>query len=151
MATKKKKKPRIPKKQAGDDNGGGRPTKLNEEVIKILEGCFEDGLTVEIACDYAKITHQTYYNWCEQVPGFLQRMNFAKSFCARQLIKEERKKNGPSKILRAMYPKSFNERFDHHFEGGLKIIIEDYTTKEQQDAKEEAEAKTKRIYNNRGG
>lgn len=41
----------------------GRPTKLNDEVIKKLTQAIRVGATYEIACMYAGITYQTFQNW----------------------------------------------------------------------------------------
>lgn len=43
----------------------GRPTKLNDEVVKKLTQAIRVGATYEIACLYAGITHQTLLNWKE--------------------------------------------------------------------------------------
>ena len=42
---------------------GGRPTKLNKDVVKKLEEAFSIDATVEEACFYADISRETFYNW----------------------------------------------------------------------------------------
>ena len=42
---------------------GGRPTKLNDLVIKKLEEAFSIGASIPEACFYADISVVTYYNW----------------------------------------------------------------------------------------
>lgn len=44
---------------------GGRPTKLNDEVVNKLEVAFGLGCSIEEACFYADISKQTYFNWKE--------------------------------------------------------------------------------------
>lgn len=44
-------------------NKGGRPTKLNDDVVNKLEYAFSIGGTIEEACFYADISRETYYKW----------------------------------------------------------------------------------------
>src|SRR3990167_7475227 len=44
-------------------NEEGKFTKLTEETIKKLEEAFAIDCSIEEACFYANISHQTYYNW----------------------------------------------------------------------------------------
>lgn len=59
---------------------GGRPSKLTARTIKKLEESFQIGATIAEACSVAKITPQTYNNWCNSDESFLLRMQQAQSY-----------------------------------------------------------------------
>jgi hypothetical protein len=59
---------------------GGRPTKLNDEVVKKLENIFKVGGTVEEACAYAGISKPTYYAWLKEDESFLTKMEAAQHY-----------------------------------------------------------------------
>jgi hypothetical protein len=73
--------PRKSKTKTGDlIDLGGRPTILNDTMLKILIDSLQRGCTVKQACALAKTSEQNYYNWVENVPGFLSQMEYAKSY-----------------------------------------------------------------------
>lgn len=65
----------------------GRPTKIDEEVLKKLHQAFSIGCSDEEACSYANISHQTLYNYQKVNKEFVE-------------YKEQLKKNP---ILKAKY------------------------------------------------
>lgn len=52
---------------------GGRPRKINDDILKKLEQGFMYGFTDVEACLYADISPQTLYNYCKRKPKFLER------------------------------------------------------------------------------
>ena len=61
---------------AKSKNLGGRPEELlKSEKVNQLKTAFSDGLTIDQACVYAKISKQTYYNHIEKYPEFLDEIN----------------------------------------------------------------------------
>ena len=55
-------------------NKGGRPTKRTEAVVNKLEFAFTNGCSIEEACLYAGISHQTYHNWAADDEEFFDRI-----------------------------------------------------------------------------
>ena len=58
----------------------GRPTVLNDAIMKILMDSLQRGCTIKQACALAKIEERNYYNWVENVPNFFSQMEYAKSY-----------------------------------------------------------------------
>lgn len=54
-------------------NKGGRPTKMDDDVVKKLEEAFANGATDVQACFYANISKQTLYNYQKEHPEFIDR------------------------------------------------------------------------------
>ena len=46
-------------------NKVGRPTKITEEVVKKLQSILQLGVNDTVACQYAKISRETFYNRLE--------------------------------------------------------------------------------------
>lgn len=61
-------------------NEGGRPTKLDDELVVKLESILKIGGTIEEACSYALINKTTYYRWIENDEGFATKMESAKRY-----------------------------------------------------------------------
>lgn len=61
-------------------NLGGRPSKLDDEIVVKLDSIFKVGGTVEEACAYAGINKTTYYRWLEQNEGFATKMASAQHY-----------------------------------------------------------------------
>ncbi len=57
---------------------GGRPTKMTEGVIRILEDCFAIGCSDTIACIRAGIVPSTLYKYCDENPEFSERKELLK-------------------------------------------------------------------------
>ena len=75
---------------------GGRPTKLNDDMVVKLESIFKVGGTVEEACSYALINKTTYYRWLEENVGFATKMQAAQYYAdivAKNVIVEDIVKN----------------------------------------------------------
>lgn len=87
----------------------GRPSKYNEERIKILLECLEEAMPIEIACRYAKITPPTFHNWMNSQENFFMQVEYARSRAERLLIKETREQNGSWKILKNIDPQNFKD------------------------------------------
>lgn len=58
---------------------GGRPTVMTDELVNKLEYGFMKGLNTTECCHYADISRQTFYNYCEDNPGFMDRIEELKS------------------------------------------------------------------------
>lgn len=58
----------------------GRPSVMNETVVKKILEVLKDGGSVEKACMEAKITKQTFYNHCNDNPEFLDEVEYAKNW-----------------------------------------------------------------------
>ena len=58
----------------------GRPTKYAEKVVRQFESAFQAGVTDETACSWVGVSAQTYYNWMDRYPDFLERVTKAKNF-----------------------------------------------------------------------
>ncbi len=56
----------------------GRPSKFSPDVIVKLKASFANSFTVDQACWYAGINKQSYYNWTEKYPQFLDEMTAAR-------------------------------------------------------------------------
>lgn len=66
------------KKTSTKKHAGGRPTKMTETVIKKLELAFLKGLSDREACQFADITMQTLYNYCNKHPEYFERKELLK-------------------------------------------------------------------------
>lgn len=60
-------------------NKGGRPTKMNPEVITKLKAAFANSFTVEQACYYAEIDKTTFYLWLDKDERFSHEMERARN------------------------------------------------------------------------
>ena len=73
--------PRKSKTKTNESVGTvGRPTVLNDSIMKILIDSLQRGCTIKQACALAKIEERNYYNWVENVPNFFRQMEYAKSY-----------------------------------------------------------------------
>lgn len=63
--------------QKGKRKGGGRPTVVTEKVVGILRTAFSHDLTVEEACELAKISKDAYYERIKKDPKFADEMESA--------------------------------------------------------------------------
>lgn len=61
-------------------NKEGRPTKLNEVIIRKLKEAFEQDCTITEACRRAKISTVTYYEWKKKDPDFSYEMEFFEEY-----------------------------------------------------------------------
>jgi hypothetical protein len=57
-----------------------KPHGYSEEYVKSLEDAFKNGANIVQACLLSRISRETYYNWCEQKKGFLDRMTTAQEY-----------------------------------------------------------------------
>lgn len=57
-----------------------RPSEMTEDVVKKLEDSLKNGFTITKSCQLSGISRETYYNWLEADPIFLDRMTFAQAF-----------------------------------------------------------------------
>ena len=53
---------------------GGRPLAVTPDVVRKLEKAFTVGANVTQACDFAGISRDTYYRYCEQNAGFTDKV-----------------------------------------------------------------------------
>lgn len=95
----------------------GRPTKIDDIVLKKLEEAFAFGATDGEACFYADISHQTLYNYQKKNPGFIERKQALKKrpiLLARQSVVEGLKGNPELalKFLERKLKKEFSTRTD---------------------------------------
>jgi hypothetical protein len=65
----------------------GRPTKLDEKTVSLLEAHLQFGHNVAEACYAAKISRETFYKWFRERPEFSDRMRQAR-FQLIQLAKQ---------------------------------------------------------------
>lgn len=63
---------RLSKKEIWKRNIAYGVTKMTESNVKKLGEAFAIGATIHEACDYADVSPQTYYNWCEKNPQLLE-------------------------------------------------------------------------------
>lgn len=56
----------------------GRPTKITREVVRKLESILQLGVSDGIACQYAKISRDTFYDHLKNDPKFSDRIESAK-------------------------------------------------------------------------
>lgn len=59
-------------------NKVGRPTRYEPAVVNKLKAAFANAFTVDQACIYAGISKETFYNWSEKHPGFVDQITKAK-------------------------------------------------------------------------
>ena len=59
-------------------NKGGRPLKVDENVLQKLESAFSWGCTDREACVYAGIAPATLYTYCDRNPSFKERKELLK-------------------------------------------------------------------------
>ena len=128
----------MPKK----NNKSGRPTKLNNQIIKKLQKAFKVWANITQACLYAWISTQTYYNRCEKDKDFSNKMeqfmNIPIMF-AKSKVFEAMNSNDPK--ISAKYALEYLKRNDpersdkkdnmkdhHRF---TSITIEDATTNQE--------------------
>jgi predicted DNA-binding protein YlxM (UPF0122 family) len=102
----------------------GRPPKLTEEVVKLLEDAFKLDAPVTEACQYAGISRTAYYDYVKAHPEFLDRLERLKSMT--------RFKIRGKVISRALKDPNFGLNY-------LKLKCDDFKEKKQV----EAEVKTK--------
>ncbi|MDT0596103.1 hypothetical protein [Glaciecola petra] len=60
-------------------NKVGRPTKMTESTVQLLEQAFAIGCSDVEACVYAGINKSTLYSYCEKNPGFTDRKETLKT------------------------------------------------------------------------
>ena len=58
---------------------GGRPTSMTDDIVNKLEYGFMKGLNTTECCNYANISRQTFYNYVEKNPEFMDRIEELKS------------------------------------------------------------------------
>lgn len=63
----------------GKKNKGGRPTVFTKEVVDKLEQAFSNGATIEMACFYAGIHRDSYYDYIKRNPKFSDRVEDLRS------------------------------------------------------------------------
>lgn len=68
-------------------NNVGRPTIIDENVVKILEEVLKAGSTVTQACYIAQISRQVFYNHIREGGEFLYRINTARNFLQVRALK----------------------------------------------------------------
>lgn len=76
----------------------GRPPKVTEDIVGILEQAFKDGANISQACILAKISRDSYYYNLENNPGFSDRMHAAQewiSIIARRNLAQQIAKGNP--------------------------------------------------------
>ena len=66
----------------------GRKTKLTDERQQLIVAALKAGNYIDTACDYAGISHQSFYNWMEQGEA-AQRGKFFEFFEAVQKARSE--------------------------------------------------------------
>lgn len=57
----------------------GRPPKMTDEIVKLLEDAFKLDAPISEACQYAGISRTAYYDYINAHPGFLDRLERLKS------------------------------------------------------------------------
>lgn len=58
---------------------GGAPTKFTPLVVNKLVAAFNNDFNITEACHYAGISRETYYTWLENIEGFSDKMEYAKT------------------------------------------------------------------------
>ena len=58
---------------------GGRPTVMTPEVLNKLSELLRDSCPILIACDNVGISHQTYYDYVNSHPEFLEKIEALKN------------------------------------------------------------------------
>lgn len=109
---------------------GGRPTKMTQETIALLEQCFSNGASDIEACFIAGISTTTLYNYGQEYPEFLERKEALKElvkYQARKNIAEAIRQN--DKTLSQWYLErkakdEFAQRSEHTGKDGAPLITE---------------------------
>jgi len=83
-----KKKKRCGKCRKSTNCKCGRPTVIDENAIRILEGAFADGASDEMACFLANVSTTAFYQYQKKNPKFKERKAFLK-----EQVKYQAKKN----------------------------------------------------------
>ena len=73
----------------------GRPTKLNEKTVSLLESYIQSGWSITETCYSAKISRDTFYSWAKENKQFSDRMHEASNHILRMA-----KKNLLAAVLR---------------------------------------------------
>lgn len=58
----------------------GRPTIINEPIVRKLERCLKDGMSIRQACWQSGISHDTFYSRCRADAEFSDRMQAAREY-----------------------------------------------------------------------
>ncbi|HOR57490.1 MAG TPA: hypothetical protein PLV82_02340 [bacterium] len=108
---------------------GGRPTKLDPNVVQKLTAAFHNGFNIEEACSFSGIAKKTYYNWIEKNKRFLYEMEVAQQAVGKQSKKiiVENIQNGNWKAaawwLERKQRKEFASRTELTGEDGEKLEV----------------------------
>lgn len=62
-----------------DGTDRGRPTVMTEALVNKMEYGFMKGLNITECCHYADISRQTFYNYVENNPDFMDRIEELRS------------------------------------------------------------------------
>ena len=62
-----------------DGTDRGRPTVMTDDLVNKMEYGFMKGLNITECCHYANISRQTFYNYVENNPEFMDRIEELKS------------------------------------------------------------------------
>lgn len=121
----------------------GRPTKLNEKTVSLLETHLQFGHSVAEACYAAKISRETFYKWYRESPTFSDRMRQAR-FQLIQLAKQtiyQAVADGDTKaamwVIEKFAPDSFTAPLDSEIPaepvdtGNTPVAVEDWDLLEQ--------------------
>lgn len=108
---------------------GGRPTKINDEVLLKLEEAFKIGCTDEEACFYADIGTSTLYDYCKKNKAFSERKELLKQspiFKARRSVVKaiETDPDLAMKYLERKVKKEFSTRVESTGEDGGPQVIQ---------------------------
>lgn len=70
--------------ESTDRSNAGRPTDYGPEVVNKLSAAIQRSMSITEACHYAGISRETYYNWLEKYPEFVDKMELAKTYLFRK-------------------------------------------------------------------
>jgi hypothetical protein len=101
----------------------GRPPKITDEVVKLLEDAFKLDAPVTEACQYAGISRTAYYDYTKSHPEFLDRLERLKSMT--------RFKIRGKVISKALKDPNFGLSY-------LKLKCDDFKEKKQVESNEDA-------------
>lgn len=108
-------------------NAGGRPPIVDEFVVAKLEQAFALDATIEEACVYAGISHDTYHKFIKKAPEFGDRFDALKELpvlMLRETVLRRAQIDGDLalKYLKNKRNGEFSERKDVKLTGGIKML-----------------------------
>lgn len=105
---------RAHKKVKESKRGVGRPTIISEEVVKKIEEASAIDATIHELCLYANISVQTYYNWLDANPEYVERLKLLRNSpflkARRSIVQSLEDPNNAFRYMEKKLPAEFSDR-----------------------------------------